>query len=740
MQNPQSSPVVETFLVPYELNPHFTGRKVLLQSLRRRLCEVVPKKFNHRIALHGLGGVGKTQMALAYVYAHELDYDAIYWITGANQASILSSFQDIAKRTGLLKSTESTPDDVAKSVLSKLNSQTGSWLVVIDNLDDVSAVNGYLPHVAPGKHTIITTRNPNTYEIPAEGIELGVLGLEDAIELLIIRSNIPAKVDATQAKVEATQIVQELGFLPLAIEQAGAYIYHSKNIFRFLPSYRSDRKKYLKWIPKGNWQYSEAVATTWHLSFQQVEKNCPVASTLLRLLAFLNPDGILLEFLEAGKDGLPIDLRELVSELDELYESLIELERYSLVRRENDGEEERVTIHRLVQAVIKDEMSEHQFSDMEHSVIKLFDHAFPQHWDSKPDRLLCRRFEDQAVATLSGLKTTDWDDLEILARIAKFLHDDGKFKQAGDLRLKLVNVSITQNGVDHPRTLRARAELAETYHDQKRWDEALELREKIRAAAITVFGDENEFTLKAMGNLASSYRSKGRLDDAVKLQLKVLEVQLRLWGDEHPESLRAMGNLAATYRSQKCLDEATKLQQKVLDVRLRTLGEDHPDTLRAMSNLAVTYRQQKHYVCAAELQEKLVKYSVDHFGDEHPATLKAMDALGATRYHQRRWSDAAKLQENVLRLRERVMGDGDTDTMWAMANLVLTYWKQQRLEEAEKLQQRLVDLWRRELGNKHDHTLRSEKRLEKIQRNRKDASKFVSTSGQPGSRTLLGHP
>src|SRR5579859_641405 len=96
--------VMDTFLVPYEENPHFTGRKELLKSLREWLIEIKPKEYNHRVALHGLGGVGKTQTALAYAYAHKSDYDAVYWVVGVNQASILSSFQDIAKRIGLLKS------------------------------------------------------------------------------------------------------------------------------------------------------------------------------------------------------------------------------------------------------------------------------------------------------------------------------------------------------------------------------------------------------------------------------------------------------------------------------------------------------------------------------------------------------------------------------------------------------------------------------------------------------------
>lgn len=169
------APVAEKFLVPYDVNPHFVGRKEILKTLRKKLCEVEQKQYNHRIALYGLGGVGKTQTALAYVYAYKMDYDAIYWITGVNEASLLSGFQEIANTTGLLKgNADIQPTDVAKTVLSWLRNQD-NWLLVIDNLDDVSVVDGYLPHRDERKHTIITTRNPNFDEIPAGGLEIGVL-------------------------------------------------------------------------------------------------------------------------------------------------------------------------------------------------------------------------------------------------------------------------------------------------------------------------------------------------------------------------------------------------------------------------------------------------------------------------------------------------------------------------------------------------------------------------------------
>lgn len=706
MHNTAIPTPAEKFLVPYDENPHFVGREQLLNDLRRKLLEVVPQKHNHRIALYGLGGVGKTQTALAYVYAHKSDYDAIYWITGVNQASLLSGYQDIAKRAGLMKwTTAISPSEIAKNVLSWLRAQE-NWLLVIDNVDDVSSVDGYLPDRAVGKHTLITTRNTNYYEIPAEGLEIGVLDPNDAERLLLIRSKYSSKADPEKIQAEAAEIVNKLGYLALAIEQAAAYIREtSKDIFKFLPSYQSDRKKHHARIPRGNWQYSKAVATTWYLSFQQVEQNNGGASELLRLISFLNPDGILLEFLEVGKDGLPVGLREIVEDMDLLYEALSELERFSLIRREDENGEVRITIHRLVQYVIKDEMDEEQYSAMGQAAIDLCDRAFPEHWEGEM-RLLCRRYQEQVVVTLSEVKGTKSSDLlRVLIRVAAFLHDDGKYTQAVELRQQIIDLSTMLNGLEHPDTLRAMGQLAETYRSHRRWGDALVLHEKVAEIAKKIWGEESLSTWAAMGDLAATYRSVGRRSEAVQLQEKVLEVRLKALGENHPETIRAMGNLGATYRNQKRLEDAVKLQEHVLETRAKKLGDSHPDTLSAMTNIAVTYRYQGERDRAARLEEKVVEVRTATLGLEHPFTLDAMANLAATYSAQKRWDDARQLQEKVREAREKVLGEEHPDTLWAMAYLAATYSALNRRDDALQLQEKVRDAREKVLGEEHPDTM-----------------------------------
>ena len=281
---------------------NFTGRETLIAALCTKLGEIAPNHWNHRVALFGLGGVGKTQLALEYVYTHRDNYEFVFWISAVSEATILSSFQDIAKRTRCVPNTISMPPpEIASGVLAWLNRQE-SWLLVIDNLDNIEVIDNYLPEMSPGKHTLITTRNRHCDDIPAEGLEVRALEVDDAAHLLLTR----AKVEQTQdIKNEAINIVRELGCLPLAIEQAAAFIREASNdIFSYLSSYRNNRKRHHARASKANRKYyNESVATTWHMSFNQIENENNDAIKLLQLLAFLNPDGILTDFLEAGKDG-----------------------------------------------------------------------------------------------------------------------------------------------------------------------------------------------------------------------------------------------------------------------------------------------------------------------------------------------------------------------------------------------------------------------------------------------------
>lgn len=512
-----------------------------------------------------------------------------------------------------------------------------------------------------------------------------------------------------QIQQEAQKIVEELGFLPLAIEQAAAYIREtSKDMFKFVPSYRNSRKTHHARASKGiQSYYKKSVATTWRLSFQQIEENNSDASNLLRLLAFLNPDGILMEFLDSGKRGLNAELREIFTDEDRVYEALGELERFSLIGRQDDGaNEQRITIHRLVQSVIKDEMPEELFSTMTTALIGLCDCAFPP-WHNWQNELLLqsRRYQDQVITPLSTVQQIKSCKLaDLLHRIGFFLREEGKYQQASKLIEKAVKILSVTKGREHPDMLVAMANLGWTYHDRGLWEDAVKLKEKV-LETTKLLGEEHSDTLTAMGNLAVTYRHQGRRKDAAKLQETVLEARRRLLGEEHLDTLTAMANLARTYHDQGRWDDTAKLREKVLESGRRLLGEEHPDALKSIAYAAETYLGQGRWDDAAKLGEKVLKAMKRLLGTEHPVTFWAMTIVATTYREQGQCENAAKLEETVLEATIRILGKEHPSTLRAMAMLGCTYRDQGRLDDSIRLLESSAQVQKRIMGDQHPETL-----------------------------------
>src|SRR5271154_4435885 len=436
------------FMVPYERNEYFVGRKEFLKQLFERFTDSMPRPYQRRIALFGMGGVGKTQTALEYVYTNRSSYNRIYWITAVDQASLLSGYQEIAKTTGLKNLSQLSPVETAETVLSWL-SQEQSWLLVIDNLDDINVVSSkslnvvnmggkFLPGTGPHQHTLITTRNPHAVGIPAEGMEVPLLDLEESINLLSTLSNIAITPNLLQRE-QAAQIVNQLGNLPLGIEQAAAYMREVTGDFMtFLQQYEKSRRDLHRWVPQGIRAYPYSVATTWSMSFNIVRNNHRQAAELFQLLSFLNPDGILIDFLQAGAEALRDDLRQLVSNQHDMSKALIELEKFSLLKWNRLTKT--LLVHRLVQAVVKDEMRDSDSMTLRNTIINLCDQSFPKQWTNE-NRARCRICVGQVMGPLLDVNVIRTEkSANVMFRIGWFLRDDGKISDSERLLLQAVKI------------------------------------------------------------------------------------------------------------------------------------------------------------------------------------------------------------------------------------------------------------------------------------------------------------
>lgn len=656
--------------------------------LDEKLRDTAAKKYNHRVAIYGMGGVGKTQIAIEYVHRNKPKYDSFFWISSADQAALLSGFQDIARLTKCVPISDSAglkPTDVARAVLTWLEKQSG-WLLVMDNMDDIEVAVGYLPEMLQGGHTLITTRNPDHLTIPAEGLQIPIFDEEASIQLLSLRSQIDLT-DDPSAIAHAAEIVKELGYLALAIEQAAAFIRSgSGGMAKFLAIYNKSRERFLQRnLPKSH-PYSNSLAATFLVSYNRIHDDLnhgKQATNLLRLLAFLNPDGILVDFLRSGSQGLDDALRQVIEDEIVFHDALELLQRYSLVTlsQQNDA----IIIHRLVQAVIKDQLAVNELQTFRANIISACNLVFPIVDDTvtMTDRMKCRRLLSQVLEpAIMAAEVFSLPVALLLYKIGRFLKDDGKFQDGERVLRRCVEINTKLSSAEHPDTLVAMSWLAVTFRLSGKLDLAADLQEQILERRKCALGKDHQVTLTAMHNLALTYRFQGKLNRATTMFNMALEARKRIQGEEHPDTLTAMSELAMALGDQGDLDQAVAMNERVWEARKRLLGEEHPHALSVMVNLAELWTRVGKYTEAEVMGKKVLEARKRISGEAHTDTLVAMGVLAVPLKRQGKLSEAMTLEEKSLETRRQILGDEHRETLTVMHNLAATLWYQGKLDEA----------------------------------------------------------
>src|SRR6266567_4774145 len=369
--------------VPYARNLCFTGRESVLEQLHYKLTKggtndatsTSIAALTQPQAINGLGGIGKTQIAIEYAYRHRNLYPFTFWVNGTTEETLISSFVSIANfLPSFPEKDASDPKKVVGSVKRWLEQSDDRWLLILDNADDILLVRDFLPK--NGKGNIVLTTRAYAVGSIAESIEVEKMGWLEGTHLLLRRAN-RFEGSSDEDVNEAGNIVIALDYLPLALDQAGAYIEETGcSLSHYLLLYQSHSKELLARRGIQSSDYPHAVATTWSLSFQKVEQANPAAAELLRLCAFLAPDAIPEEIITEGARDLGPMLQPVAADPVELDVAIEELRKYSLVRR--DPETQTLTVHRLVQAVLKDEMNEETQRQWAERAVRAVNSAFPR--------------------------------------------------------------------------------------------------------------------------------------------------------------------------------------------------------------------------------------------------------------------------------------------------------------------------------------------------------------------------
>lgn len=576
--------------------------------------------------VHGLGGTGKSTLALHYAHRNRARYNPVWWIPADSPVSVTSGLAELAARLDPYANlTAKTSAEAAAWAVSWLQAHDG-WLLVFDDADSPRSIESVLGTLSGGRH-LITSRRATGWHRVARPLPLALLPPDAALDLLM--QVIDPGGDSDRAVLE--RLAAELGYLPLALEQTAAYIQYTA----IDPAAYLDR---LRRYPARMFAASadadaaeesdrqRTIARIWQLSLQAIAGEQPLAGEILLTFAWLSPDPIPRDLAyRLHDDPLTVD------------DALALLNAYSMITLTPRS----VTIHRLVQAVarIPDPADPQRTAG---AISAARDRAAQLLLDSLPENPLFDvpswpRWRELLphVLALTGHISPDQDTpvtASILRAASGFLQGDGHFSQAVESARRAVDAYSRLQGPDAVDTLRARSFLASAYRAAGDLAAAAPLHQMNLSDSARILGEDHPETLVARSNLAYLYAMQHDEHRARELHERNLTDYERVHGPDHPHTLNARANLASSYRATGDLGRAIELHEQSVTDYARVFGPDHSETITARSNLAYAYQLAGELSRAIPLHQQVLADRERLYGPDHHYTELARQLLSGAEH------------------------------------------------------------------------------------------------------------
>lgn len=572
-------------MVPFRKNPQFVGRHGEIDKLEEWITQ---QNGPSKIAVCGLGGVGKTQIVLELAYRiQERDSEcSIFWVPCFSYESVEQAYTGIAQTLGIEDIKPAEAKDRVKAYFS--HEDAGEWLLIFDNADDINIwmqgsdthppLNHFLPQSEHG-HIIFTTRNRKLAVKLTSRHVISIPDQDQDTAMKILEKSLPEDYFQGESNT-ATILLEHLAFLPLAIIQAAAYINENsmrlKDYIDLVQEQEADVVELLSEEFEDEGRYKDIqnpVATTWWISFQQIQHLNTLASDYLSFMACINSRNIPKSFLPQ-----PVSKKK-------VNDAISLLKAYSFVSAQ--AEDDLLSVHRLVHLATRSWMrKKHQFTTNILKATDRLNEIFPD--SSHENRKLWQQYLPHSLLVLeeSDIQKQQEKYVELRENVGACLYRDGRYNDAEELQVQVVETRKQVLGPEHPSSLTSMANLASIYRKQGRWKKAEELGVQVIETCKQVPGPEHPDTLTSMANLALTYWNQGRWKEAEELQTEELKICLKVLGSKHPDTLISMANLAYTWVSLGKLGDAFILMEKCVELSTKLLGPDHPKTLssKALSN------------------------------------------------------------------------------------------------------------------------------------------------------------
>jgi tetratricopeptide (TPR) repeat protein len=661
--------------VPFGRNKDFTGREAVLDKLLEIIPPDADKDNCQQIAIEGLGGVGKTQIALEAAFRIRDKYKDchVFWVPAIDISTFENAYREIG-RALKIHGIENTQADVKQLVQVALSRCNNKWLLIIDNADDVDfffnttkvAQSNLLPFSLMGS-ILFTTRNNEVsqkLDIRRESIiRLSELSGSEAVKML--QKGLSAhQISDTKSMIS---LLDFLAGLPLAIKQASAYMMKTGiGVAKYLEHCSSSDDRLIELLSKdfedrARYKSTDArnpVATTWLISFNNISQSKPLAAKYLQHMSLL------------AEKNIPKHLLPLEDEL-EAYEAIGVLRAYAFISER--AEKGSYDIHRLVRLVMQNWLvKEGGLKICSTSVMQRLsiayphpDHANKDAWTKiLPHALVALKYQEHS----SDIKAR----LRVMYDVSRSILLLGRYKDAEQLWRQTVDLYTTALGIEHPYTLASRSSLAKALYGQGQHEEAKQIHQQTLELRIKVLGAEHPDTLLSRTNLANTLYSQDQYKEAEKMYQQTFELQVQVLGAEHPNTLFSMYNIASVAYRQGRYKEAEQLFHKALELRIKVLGPEHHDTLFTMNGLAIILYLQGQYKEAEQIFKQTLELQTKVLGIEHPGTIYSIYNLACVSYRQGRYEEAEQLFQQTLELRVKVLGPEHPDTASSSEKLELS--------------------------------------------------------------------
>ncbi|MEV5602300.1 FxSxx-COOH system tetratricopeptide repeat protein [Streptomyces sp. NPDC052299] len=678
-------------------NIRFTGREQLLTDAYRALQESGPGAGV--VTLHGMSGVGKTQLAAEYVYRFGSEYDVVWWVQADRRALYRQKLAELAPELGL--STGPEYGERLRAVRDSLRrgDPHSHWLLILDGADEPDQIWDLVP-TGPG-HVLITSRNPEWSEHNSNLVEVPVYRRDESVAF--IRRRAPRLTPA-----EADQLAEALEDLPLLLDQTAGWLNDSDlSVEEYIELLEGGIDQD---VVKVSADFPLAFQTAWSILLNKLRDTVPESVDLLRLCSFFAPGSIPVRLL---KEMPPGDLPEQVSGLmsDPLLwnKAINQLRQYSVVRLESHesvvdaaSAGESIYMHRMVHQIVGHDMSEEnrqEFIDVVRRALAAADPGRPTDtrlWPAYAEITPHLKWADV-------LKSTDPAVQTLVLNCLRYMFLSGEYRAGIKLGERALAAWRELFGEDHPRIW----DLSYHYANLLRSVGDYAATEAIERAAVehlrVEHGAQDLEYLRAATGLAADLRGLGRFDEALEISSSVLVGYQGLLGDQDSRTLSAQNNLATTLRLLGRYSEALELNGRTLDARRQLLRQRHAWTLYSEINYATDLRLLGRYNEALSLQNQSAQTHRRVLGVDNPQTLRAEHNLALCHYRNGERARAADLFTRVLERGERALGESDPLTMMFAASQSFFAREHGDIDQARAISEKVVQGYVDMLGEEHPY-------------------------------------